>query len=89
MTFGAEGATPPRGHHTTTPQKIRLVEKHVLSEATPLQKCSCKSYSQSKLKNQPKFWLSQKCPREHRKTSNACKDFVYRNSFRFEIKTYF
>ena len=42
MTFGAEGAPPPGGPHTTTPQKIRLVEKHVLSEATPLQKCPCK-----------------------------------------------
>ena len=47
--------TPPGVDQITMPQKICLNEKHVLSEATPLQKRPCKSHSQSKLKNRENF----------------------------------
>ena len=60
MIFGAEGATypPPLVAQTTISQKIRLNEKHVLSEATPLQKRPCKKLFAIKVKKSRKFYMS-------------------------------
>ena len=71
MTFGAKGADPPGVNQTTIPQKIRLDEKHVLSEATPLQKCPCKKlFAVKKLqKNRGNFTSANSC----RKSSGKAK----------------
>ena len=57
----AEGAKPPSPgvDQTTIPQKIRLNEKCVLSEATSLQKRACKKLFTVKVEKSRNFYKCQ------------------------------